>query len=336
MKRTLSSLFLLCVLVLSIAAQPQRPEQREDRRTKVIIDNDLCGDADGLFALAHQLLCKSVNIRGIVGAHLGPRGGFSNAANTAQASVEKANEIADALGMAGQFKIVPGAPKAMEAPDKPVVSEGSQLIVEEALACTPDKPLYVLVGGPLTDIASALRTKPEIAANIIVVWIGGQEYPFGHPQPCGGISEVEYNLNLSIPAARMIFNDSDVRLWQIPRDAYRQCLYGFDEIQLKLAPYGKIGEVLASSLERMQRFSQKEMYVLGDSPLVLVSSLQTFFEPDTASCDFEVTRAPCITESGSYDFNRPGREIRVYTHLDNALMFRDMETKIQLHSINNK
>ena len=144
---------------------------------------------------------------------------------------------------------------------------------------------------------------------------------------------MEYNLNLTIPAARMIFNDSDVRLWQIPRDAYRQCLYGFDEIKLKLAPYGKIGEILASSLERMQRFSTKEMYVLGDSPLVLVSSLQTFFEPDTASCDFETTKAPYITESGSYDFSRSGREIRVYTHLDNALMFRDMETKIQLHSI---
>ena len=153
MKRFLSSFILFGLLAGAAFAQPQRPEQREDRRTKVIIDNDLCGDADGLFALAHQLLCKSVNIRGIVGAHLGPRGGFSNAANTAQASVEKANEIVEALGMTGQFKIVPGAPKAMEAPDKPVISEGSQLIVEEALSCTPDKPLYVLVGGPLTDIA---------------------------------------------------------------------------------------------------------------------------------------------------------------------------------------
>ena len=63
MKRLLSSILLLTLLAGGIAAQPQRPEQREDRRTKVIIDNDLCGDADGLFALAHQLLCKSVNIR---------------------------------------------------------------------------------------------------------------------------------------------------------------------------------------------------------------------------------------------------------------------------------
>ena len=51
-------------ITLSVYAQPQANQQgprpqgpREDRRTKVIIDNDLCGDADGLFALAHQLLC---------------------------------------------------------------------------------------------------------------------------------------------------------------------------------------------------------------------------------------------------------------------------------------
>ena len=329
-----------CV-TLSLSAQPQANQQgprpqgpREDRRTKVIIDNDLCGDADGLFALAHQLLCKSINIRGIVGAHLGARGGFTNAANTAQASVERAEEILAALGMSGQVKVVPGATEKMEKPDQPKDSEGARLIIEEALQCTPERPLYVLVGGPLTDIASALLINPEISKNIIVVWIGGQEYDFGHQKPWGGISEVEYNLNLSIPAGQMIFNDSDVRLWQIPRDAYRRCLYGLDEIELKIKPYGKIGAYLYEALGGMKRFASKEEYVLGASPLVLMSSLQTFFEPDTASSDFVEINAPRMTDEGLYDFSKTGRKIRVYTEIDTALMFRDMETKIQLHARN--
>jgi hypothetical protein len=63
-------------------------------------------------------------------------------------------------------------------------------------------------------LCGALLLAPEIAPNIIVIWIGGQEYPFGHPQPWGGISEVEYNLNLDIPAARCA---SEV--WSIPNGA---------------------------------------------------------------------------------------------------------------------
>jgi len=191
--------FILLFAAVVLSAQPQQgPQgQREDRRTKVIVINDLCGDADGLFALAHQLLCKSINVRGIVGAHLSPRGGFTNAANTAQASVEKAEEVLEVMGMTGQVKVVPGAVEKMERADKPVDSEGARLIIEEALKCTPERPMYVLAGGPLTDVASALLINPEITDRIIVVWIGGQEYDFGHQKPWGGISDVEYNLNLT-------------------------------------------------------------------------------------------------------------------------------------------
>lgn len=331
---------LLLTLTLLVAlvcfgpmAQAQgQSAQGQDRRTKVIVDNDLCGDADGLFALAHQLLCKSINVRGIIGAHLSPRGGFTNATNTAQASVERAEEVLECLGMTGQVKVVAGATEKMEDPTQPKESEGARLIIEEALQCTPERPLYVLMGGPLTDVASALLINPAIAKNIIVVWIGGQEYEFGHQKPWGGISDVEYNLNLSIAAAQMIFNKSDVRLWQIPRDVYRRCLYGFDEIELKIKPYGRLGAYLYESLGGMKRFATKEEYVLGDSPLVLMSSLQTFFEPDTASSDFVEVAAPYITDEGLYDFTRAGRKIRVYTNLDTALMFRDMETKVQLHA----
>ena len=296
------------------------------------MDNDLCGDPDGLFALAHQALCQSVNLRGIVGAHLnGGRPGQQ--ADQAAASVQKANELLAVMGMEGRFKVVPGASGPMTDPKRPVDSEGARLIIEEARQCTPERPLYVLMGGPLTDVSSALLLAPEIAPNIIVVWIGGQEYEFGHQQPWGGISEVEYNLNLSIPAARYLFNDSDVRLWQVPRDAYRSCLYGFSSLERWIMPLGEVGKYLTESLATWRRFGgTTEVYVLGDSPLVLLTAMQTFFEPDTASCDFVETAAPFITEDGRYDFSRPGRKVRVYTRLDTALMFKDMEDKLAIHS----
>ena len=40
------------------------------KKVKVLIDNDFCGDPDGLFALAQQVLSPTTEIVGIVGGHL--------------------------------------------------------------------------------------------------------------------------------------------------------------------------------------------------------------------------------------------------------------------------
>lgn len=47
-------------------------------------------------------------------------------------------------------------------------SDGSRLIVTEAKKATPEKPLLVIAGGPLTTVANALLSNPEIAPNLIV------------------------------------------------------------------------------------------------------------------------------------------------------------------------
>ena len=57
------SLTLLFSIVITSPAICQ-----DDYRTKVIIDNDFCCDPDGLIALAHQILCTEVEVRGIIGA----------------------------------------------------------------------------------------------------------------------------------------------------------------------------------------------------------------------------------------------------------------------------
>ena len=321
---------ILCILlcVLSLTAFPVTAQ---DRRVKGVVDTDLSGDPDGLFALAQQVLCPGVDVRGIIGAHVGGKAGPMGRGDQAAASVGRAKDLLGVMGLEGEFVVVPGASVRMETPDTPQDSEGARLIVEEARRCTPDHPLFVCMGGPLTDVASALLLAPDITPNLIVVWIGGQEYPFGHPKPWGGISEVEYNLNLDIPAARFLFNDSEVRLWQVPRDAYRQCLYSFASMEHQIRPLGALGDFLMDNMALWRRFSSGNVYCLGDSPLVLLSSLQSFFEPDTSSSDFVETPAPAITEEGLYDFDHAGRSVRVYTRLDTYLMFKDMEDRLALH-----
>ncbi|MBR3718187.1 MAG: nucleoside hydrolase, partial [Bacteroidaceae bacterium] len=248
----------------------------------------------------------------------------------------KVNELLDVMGMKGQFKVVPGAATKMTDPTKPVESEGARLIVEEALKATPQRPLYVCVGGPLTDIASAWLMNPEIGKNIVLIWIGGQEYQETGAIVPPGYSMPEYNLNLSIAAGRTVFNQSDIRIWQIPRDVYRQCMYSMTELDVKVRPLGKLGAYLYDSLAGMMvgrnGRSMGETYILGDSPLVLMTALQSNFETDPASSHYHYVTIPTIAEDGSYRYTHAGRQIRVYDRIDTRLMFSDMEAKIEAFS----
>lgn len=329
-------LFILIASILAAFALQAQPAPGP--RVKVLVDNDLCGDGDGLFHLVHQLLCNSSDVRGIVGAHVGARSrawgqseSESAARNNAEISASRANEILDLLGKTGTIPVKSGAPGPMLDSKTAIESEGARLIIEEAHKASPERPLYLLFGGPLTDIASAWLMDPSISKNVILLWIGGQEYDFGHPFPpehFRGNNLVEYNLRLDIKAAQTVFNDSDLTIWQIPRDVYRQCMYSIAELDDKIAPLGKIGEYLCSRLGGFARMA--DTYVLGDSPLCLISTLTTTFEPGAASSFYEKTAAPAITESGLYDFSRPGREIIVYKTVDTRLLFGDMESRFRL------
>ncbi|MGI6243713.1 MAG: nucleoside hydrolase [Prevotella sp.] len=303
-------------------------------KVKVLIDNDFCGDPDGLFQLAHQALCPSTDIVGIVGGHLSAQGGFTNRKDQATESVEKANHLLELMGMKGKYTVVPGMEQPLTSTEQPVESEGARLIVSEARKCTPDNPLYVLCGAALSNVACALLQAPEISKNMIVVWIGGQEYSFGSVPP-PGYSPVEYNLNLSIPACQVVFNKSDVRIWQIPRDVYRQCLYSTSEMHAYVKPCGKMGRFLSDTIDELMArldgmgIAMGETYILGDSPLVLMTSLQSGFEADPSSSQWTPTPCPKIDDSGQYLPNPTGRIIRVYTRIDSRLMFGDMVARFR-------
>jgi hypothetical protein len=103
------------------------------------------------------------------------------------------------------------------------------------------------------------------------------------------------------------------------------------ELAARVAPAGAIGRHLYDALvavaERETR-NLGETYVLGDNPLVLLTALQSSFEPDTTSSEYVVLPCPRIGEDGAYEPAPDGREIRVYTSLDVRLMFEDFFLKL--------
>ena len=81
-------------------------------------------------------------------------------------------------------------------------------------------------------------------------------------------------------------------------------------------------------------FNMGEVYITGDSPLVLLTALQSSFEPDPSSSKYVLRPSPLINEQGLYEVNTSGRNIRVYTALDVPLIFEDFFSKLYLFSQN--
>jgi purine nucleosidase len=307
-------------------------------RIRVISDNDYSGDPDGLVQLAHHLLSPSVDVRAVIGTHLRVGDAWAQSGDEVAAAVVAAQEILELCGKTGQVPVLSGAPAAMVDIHTPQQSQGIQFIIDEAMREDVDTPLFVVCGASLTEIASAYLIEPRIAERLTVVWIGGHEHD-GLAVPPPGAPDLEYNLHEDLVAGRVVFNHSTLRLWQVPRDQYRHVLASRAELKVRMANKGPLGAHLYSSLGRVAQWLNQagykggEVYCLGDSPLVLVTALQSAFEPDPASSRYVRMPCPNLLESGLYQPNPAGREIRVYTQLDNRLLLEDLYAKLELHSL---
>lgn len=302
-------------------------------RARVIVDNDFGGDPDGLFQLAHQVLSPSVKIVGIIGSHLRKGDGFDNSDQTATHAVEKAKEVLQLLH-ADSLVVKQGANEGLKDTHTPIASDGAKLIVQEAMRTDVKTPLYIVCGAGLTEVASAYLLEPKIAQHIILIWIGGPEYE-GLAIPPPHFDTLEYNLGIDIKAAQVVFNTSKIPVWQVPRNAYRQCLASYAELQEHVDKVNPLGTYLMDQLRNVMNMANKwniyigETYILGDSPLVLLTALQSSFQADPSSSNYAIRRSPVINDKGLYEKNAAGREIRVYTSLDIRLMMSDFYSKLK-------
>lgn len=311
------------------------PVEASAPRSRIIIDNDFSGDPDGLVQLAHHLLSPSVEIRAIIASHLRADDTHWNRfPSSVEVAVERAMQVVSLCGKQGSVRVLRGAEGPMTAPGVPVESAGVDFIVAEAMRTDTNLPLYVVCGGSLTQIASAYLREPRIAERLTVVWIGGAEYPGEFVAE--GLTSMEYNFAEDPIASMEVFNRSDLWLWQVPRNAYRQTIMSRAEILTRIAPKGALGGYLADALSATVRDFERighlggETYVMGDSPLVLLTALQTTFEADSGSSAHHDLACPTLAPNGAYAPNPNGRPIRVYHQLDVRLMFEDLYAKLEL------
>jgi inosine-uridine nucleoside N-ribohydrolase len=264
----------------------------------VILDNDWAGDPDGLVALAHHLLSPGNRVDLVTSTFLNPVfGSFHGAARGAA----MAEELIALIGTDARPPVVAG-PEAALADRAP--GAAAEAIIDQARR-DDDLHLFVVCGGPLTNVAEAVRLAPDIAGRLTLVWIGGAEEDRGF----------EYNRDTDRAAADLVLATGDLPVWSFPLETYERCACSVAELEHDLRGSGAVGRWLWDrfvTLPLPEGFPVGPTWALGDSPPVLVTALTD------ASSRF-------VRDDGS------GVERRRYTEVDLRLIVGDLLARLRLH-----
>jgi len=200
MKRPIE--FVVFLMILAVSALAVVPEytvdaggvhiQGVDARNPLIYDNDWWDDVFDNNYLWAQVHLGNVDLRGnIVSRDMWDHPNYLYPMQKCIDNAEKALKEARESGLRIEPGITVGSDRVLDRPASGVIedtksfpSPGSRLIVQEANMATKERPLVIVAGGPLTTIANALLTNPEIADRIIVlprkrVWSNGRRDRFG-------------------------------------------------------------------------------------------------------------------------------------------------------------
>ena len=173
-----------------------------------VLDTDTYNEIDDQFALSYMFLSpEKFNLKAIYAAPF-----FNSHSTSPEDGMERSyDEIIKLLGLLGREEYVEhvykGSRNYLAAEDAAQDSAAARHLVELAAQYSPEKPLYVVAIGAITNVASALILDPSIAEKMVIVWLGGHSLEF--------CDNKEFNLHQDIAAARVVFR-SKAPLVQLP------------------------------------------------------------------------------------------------------------------------
>lgn len=175
----------------------------------VVLDTDAYNEIDDQFAISYMIRnTHKFNIKGICAAP------FLNekSVSAADGMHKSYDEILKLLTLADNEEIKNsvfiGSENYLLNETTPVESEAAEFIAKLAERYSPEKPLYIVAIGAITNVASAILKNPQMRENCVLIWLGGHatHMPF---------AASEFNMVQDIAAARVVF-DCGIPLVQLP------------------------------------------------------------------------------------------------------------------------
>ena len=164
----------------------------------VILDTDAYNETDDQYAIAYMLLSpERIKVLGLCAAPFHN----SNSSSPEEGMVKSYDEILRLLDLMNRddlkANVYYGARNYLPDESTPVDTDAARYLVAEARKHSPEKPLYVVAIGAITNVASAILLDREaMVNNTVIVWLGGHAKDYPHTR--------EFNLRQDIAAARIV------------------------------------------------------------------------------------------------------------------------------------
>ncbi len=161
----------------------------------MVLDTDAYNEIDDQFAISYALhATEKLNVLTLYAAPF-----FNNRSSSPADGMERSyQEILKLLRLSKlECPVYRGSDRYLPDEQTPVASDAAKHLTELAMRYSPEKPLYVVAIGAITNVASALLMKPEIADNIVVVWLGGNALEWH--------DNIEFNIHQDVASARVVF-----------------------------------------------------------------------------------------------------------------------------------
>ena len=289
-----------------------RKLEHPGRRVRMVLDTDTFNEIDDQFAVVYALLSSEhMTVEALYAAPF-----FNDLSESPADGMEKSyQEIAKILRIAGREDIPSyrGSTSYLPAGDQYVESDAARNLVERAMACDPEEPLYVLAIGAITNVASAILMNPDIIHRIVVVWLGGHSPQWPDTR--------EFNLYQDVPAARVMF-DSGVPLVLVPcMGAASNLTTSLSEIRDYVRDAGELGKYLYDTYENCAEDHYAYTRVIWD-----ISVVAWLVNPDW--CPSILVPSPRISDDGCWIHDPTRPMIRCVRHIHRDGVFRDLFRKI--------
>lgn len=166
-------------------------------KVDVILDTDAYNEVDDQYAIAYMLKSDyKLNVCGICAAPF-----FNEKSTSPEDGMEKSyDEIMNLLELMDKSDmkdmVYKGSRSYLANEETPVESEAARFMADLANEYSPEKPLYIVAIGAITNVASAILMNPAMKENCVVVWLGGKSHNFDGR---------EFNMFQDIAGARVLF-----------------------------------------------------------------------------------------------------------------------------------
>ena len=171
----------------------------------IVIDSDAYNEIDDQFAIAYALRAtEKLRVKALYAAPFfnersaGPADGMEK-------SYQELLRLLSLARLTGRCPVYRGSGAYLPDERTPVMSDAARDLAERARAYSPDRPLYVIAIGAITNIASALLMDPGLSERIVLVWLGGHALHWPDNR--------EFNCRQDVAAARVALSSGAPLVW---------------------------------------------------------------------------------------------------------------------------